>query len=174
MQTGQPQQNSSPPPIQPTGFFTGIKILPVLLGMVIDIVATIMLSTVYYIAFVAEELSEKGLPSEDAMAEYWSSSEGIMASLVIGTLGTAIGGFYAARKAGVLEIKHGALVGVGSILIGMIMQAASEDRIGINEWQMMIAYAAAIPAGALGGAVAEMFRDRAAMKPPTGGGQPGR
>lgn len=172
MQTGQSPHNP-PPPIEPSGFFTGIKIRPVITGVVVDIVATIVLSMLYYFLFVAKEMTEK-VVSEDALAEYWSSSEGVMAGLVIGTLGTAIGGCYAALKAGSLEMKHGALVGVGSILTGIILQSAGHEGTGLDEWQMMIAYAAAIPAGALGGVLAEMLRGTVTNKPPTSGSWPGR
>ena len=174
MQTRQPQPNNPPPPIEPAGFFTGIKIRPVIIGVVADIVATMILSTLYYFVFVAKDLSDKGAISEEALAGYWSSSEGILASLVIGTFGTAIGGFCAARKAGALEMKHGALVGVGSILTGVILQSAGENGPALNEWQLLIAYAAAVPAGALGGSVAEWARGFSTMKPPGGGNWPGR
>ena len=174
MQSPQPQPNNPPPPIEPTGFFTGIKIRPVIIGVVVDIVSTMILSTLYYFVFVAKDLSDKGAISEEAMAEYWSSGEGIMASLVIGTLGTAIGGFYAGRKAGALEMKHGALVGVGSILTGVILQSAGENGAGLNEWQLLVAYAAAIPAGALGGSLAEWARGFSGIKPPGGGNWPQR
>jgi putative membrane protein (TIGR04086 family) len=171
MQSPEPPSHNPPPPIEPTGFFTGIKIRPVIIGIVVDIVATMILSTLYYFVFVVKDLSDKGVISEEVMAEYWSSNEGIMASIVIGTLATAIGGFYAARKAGALEMKHGALVGVGSILTGVILQSAGENGTGLNQWQLLIAYAAAIPAGALGGSVAEWVRGFSPT-PPSGGKWP--
>jgi putative membrane protein (TIGR04086 family) len=169
MQSRPPGVNT-PPPIEPTGFFTGIKIRPVIIGVVVDILATMLLSTLYYFIFVAKDLSDPTAISEEA--QYWSSSEGIMASLVIGTFCTAIGGFYAGRKAGALEMKHGGLVGVGSILIGIVLQSAGENGTGLNQWQMLIAYAAAIPAGALGGSVAEWARGFSPVKPPDGGAWP--
>ena len=43
MQSRPPEANNPPPPIEPTGFFTGIKIRPVIIGIVVDIVATMML-----------------------------------------------------------------------------------------------------------------------------------
>ena len=173
MQSPLPGTNSPPPPIEPTGFFTGIKIRPVIIGVVVDILATMLLSTLYFFIFVAKDLSDPGAISEEALAQYWSTSEGILASLVIGTFGTAIGGFYAGRKAGALEMKHGGLVGLGSILTGIILQSASENGTGFDQWQMLIAYAAAIPAGALGGSVAEWARGLSPVKPPDGGDWPG-
>jgi len=172
MQSRPPGANNPPPPIEPTGFFSGIKIRPVIIGVVVDIVATMMLSTLYYLIFVAKQLSDSGAMSEEALAQYWSSGEGIMASVVIGTLCTGIGGFYAARKAGALEMKHGGLVGLGSILTGIILQSAGENGTGLNQWQMLIAYASAIPAGALGGSVAEWLRGFSPVKPPDGGAWP--
>ena len=172
MQSRPPEANNPPPPIEPTGFFTGIKIRPVIIGVVVDILATMILSTLYYFIFVAKDLSDPGAISEEALAQYWSSSEGIMASLVIGTLGTAIGGYYAGRKAGTLEMKHGGLVGLGSILTGIILQSIGENGTGLDQWQMLIAYAAAIPAGALGGSVAEWARGFSPVKPPDGGAWP--
>ena len=83
----------------------------------------------------------------------------MIASLVLGSLGTLIGGFYAAYKAGSLEMKHGALVGIGSILLGLVLQGAGSDEHVLPEWFMALSFVAAIPAGALGGFFAEMFKE---------------
>jgi hypothetical protein len=70
-------------------------------------------------------------------------------------------------------MKHGGLVGVGSILTGIILQSVGENGTGLDQWQMLIAYAAAIPAGALGGSVAEWARGFSPVKPPDRGAWPG-
>ena len=64
---------------------------------------------------------------EEEAAKYWVSSEGLAAGLLLGSLGTLIGGFYAAYKAGTLEMKHGALVGVVSILVGLFMHSGDSE-----------------------------------------------
>jgi putative membrane protein (TIGR04086 family) len=154
-------QNSPVKPpsrIEPTGFLTGIQFRPILVGVIIDTIATIALTSFYYAFFVAKELSAQG-GAEDAYSQYWTSSEGLIASLVLGSLGTLIGGFYAAYKAGSLEMKHGALVGIGSILLGLALQGAGSDENTLPEWFMALSFAAAIPAGALGGFFAEMVKD---------------
>jgi len=154
-------QNSPVKPpsrIEPTGFLTGIQFRPILVGVIIDTIATIALTSFYYAFFVAKELSAQG-GAEDAYSQYWTSSEGLIASLVLGSLGTLIGGFYAAYKAGSLEMKHGALVGIGSILLGLVLQGAGSDENALPEWFMALSFAAAIPAGALGGFFAEMVKD---------------
>ena len=147
-----------PSRIEPTGFLTGIQFRPILVGVIIDTIATIALTSFYYAFFVAKELSAQG-GAEDAYSQYWTSSEGLIASLVLGSLGTLIGGFYAAYKAGSLEMKHGALVGIGSILLGLVLQGAGSDENALPEWFMALSFAAAIPAGALGGFFAEMVKD---------------
>ncbi|MGZ9220325.1 MAG: TIGR04086 family membrane protein, partial [Candidatus Binatia bacterium] len=74
-----------------------------------------------------------------------------------------IGGFYAAYKAGTLEMKHGALVGVCSIILGLLMQPSGSEN-QTPEWFLALSLAAAIPAGALGGFFAELFSGVAGKK----------
>ncbi|HWP22917.1 MAG TPA: TIGR04086 family membrane protein, partial [Candidatus Binatia bacterium] len=96
----------------------------------------------------------------------------LMMSLILGSLGTVIGGFYAGYKAGTLEMKHGALVGIGSIILGLVLGAGSSDN-PMPEWFMALSFAAAIPAGALGGFFAEMFKGAfGGSRPPGGVGSP--
>jgi putative membrane protein (TIGR04086 family) len=82
----------------------------------------------------------------------------LVTSLLLGSIGTMIGGFYAAYKAGTLEMKHGALVGIGSIILALVFQAIGSER-ELPEWFMALSLVAAIPAGALGGFFAEMFKN---------------
>lgn len=161
-----PRQLSSPPsPIEPTGFFTGIQFRPIIAGVVIDTISTIALTTIYYSFFVVKDLGAQTEAAEDAMAKYWYSADGLIASLLLGSLGTLIGGFYAAYKAGKLEMKHGALVAVGSILLGLLLQTGTQDENAFPEWFMALSFAAAIPAGALGGFFAEMVRSAIGRAP---------
>jgi hypothetical protein len=154
-----PRQVETPPsPLEPVGFFTGVKWRSVVVGVVVDVIVTFAASVLYDMFFVAKELGDKGAPSREALAEYWSSGDGLMAGLLIGLLGTAIGGFYAAYKAGLLEMKHGALVGLGSIIFGLIVQSATEQVVPLPEWYLFAGFAGAIPAGALGGFLAEALR----------------
>ena len=163
-----------PARIEPTGFLTGIQFRPILVGVIVDTIATIALTSCYYAFFVAQELPAQG-GAEEAYSQYWASSDGLIASLVLGSLGTLIGGFYAAYKAGSLEMKHGALVGIGSILLGLVLQGAGSDENTLPEWFMALSFAAAIPAGALGGFFAEMVKGIVGTRghpPPSAGGWP--
>jgi putative membrane protein (TIGR04086 family) len=170
-----PRQTGSPPtPIEPSGFFTGIQIRPVIMGVIVDTIATIALISLYYSLYAAPgRVAGKGVAVEEEAAAFWATSEGLVASLLLGSLGTAIGGFYAAYKAGTLEMKHGALVGVGSIIMGLFLQSGGSEN-QIPEWFMALSFAAAIPAGALGGFFAEMLKGITGGRSSSGMNLPGR
>ncbi len=75
-----PRQVGKPPsPLEPMGFFTGVKWRPVITGVVVDVLVTFAASMLYDIFFVAKDLGDKGAPSKEALGEYWSSGEGLMA-----------------------------------------------------------------------------------------------
>jgi hypothetical protein len=151
-----PQQTSlSPKPIEPTGFFTGIQFRPILTGAVVDYIASFVLAAFYYGFYVAPSSGAAAAFEEEA-AKFWMSSEGLAAGLLLGSLGTLIGGFYAGYKAGNLQMKHGALVAVISIIVGVVMHSGDSES-QFPEWFMALSFAAAVPAGALGGFFAEMF-----------------
>jgi hypothetical protein len=162
-----PRQPEAPAPIEPTGFFTGIQLRQVITGVMLDTIATYVLGALYFTFAVAKGAAT----NEEAIAAYWLTSEGLMASLLLGSLGTAIGGFYAGYKAGRLEMKHGGLVGIGSIIVGLLMELVAAES-ELPEWFIGLSLTAAIPAGVLGGFFAEMFKSA------TGGGgssnSPGR
>jgi putative membrane protein (TIGR04086 family) len=157
-------RRTTPAPIEPTGFFTGIQFRPIISGVVLDTLATIVLVTAYYYGFIAKEMPDPADAGDQAFAQYWQSADGLLMSLLLGSLGTMIGGFYAAYKAGALEMKHGALVGVGSILLNLFFQALGSDH-EMPEWFIATALVAAIPAGALGGFIAEVFRNAVGRGP---------
>src|SRR4029078_8033322 len=102
-----------PARIEPTGFLSGIQFRPILVGVIVDTIATIALTICYYAFFVAQELPAQG-GAEEAYSQYWASSDGLIASLVLGSLGTLIGGLDAAFKPGRLELKQCALVAMVS------------------------------------------------------------
>ena len=169
-----PRQTGAPHlPIEPTGFFTGVQIRPVILGVVVDYIATYAGIYAYFFVYLAKELSKEGEVSGDALTKYMSSNEGLMIGFVIGALGTAVGGFVAARKAGKFEIKHGAFVGLGSLIVSFIELSLQEEVAPVPEWFRFMSVIAVIPAGALGGYFAEVFKGIGAAKPP-GASLPGR
>jgi putative membrane protein (TIGR04086 family) len=150
--------STPPPPIEPTGFFTGVQIRAVIVGVVVDYVATHLAMAAYIFGYLAKELAKQGEFTDEVLQEYMLTTEGLLAALIIGCLCTALGGFIAARRAGVLEIKHGAFVGLGSLIVSFIQQAIQEQSIPLPEWFNFISIVAVIPAGAVGGMLAGALR----------------
>jgi putative membrane protein (TIGR04086 family) len=152
-----PSTGSPPPRIEPTGFFTGVQIVPVIMGVVVDVVVTYLLLGAFVFGYVARKTTDAGEPNQDAVEQYMESTEGLAAALAIGLLGTAVGGFIAARRAGTLQIKHGAFVGVGSLIVSFVQMALQEAPPPMPEWFTFVSVVGIIPAGALGGYVAELL-----------------
>lgn len=159
-----------PPRIEPRGFFTGVKIRPIVAGAVVDYLATYLFTILYLIFFFMKEPMEKGGPSQEAFEravnEMLSSPEGLLALTVIGAFCTVLGGYVAARLAGADEVKHGALVGVVSLVIGALQMSAAGEGYSLPYWYELAAYIVAIPAGALGGYFAQSQKESR----PGGGG----
>jgi putative membrane protein (TIGR04086 family) len=154
-----PKQTGTPPArIEPTGFFTGVQIRPVIVGVVVDYIATQLAMAAFIFGYLAKELSKQGEFTEDALAKYMLTPEGLTAALLIGSLCTALGGFIAAWKAGTLESKHGAFVGLGSLIVSFIQQSMQEQPMQLPEWFNFLSIVAVIPAGALGGYVAGLLK----------------
>src|SRR5437667_10134037 len=131
----EPRQTGAPPsPVHPTGFFTGVQIRPVIIGVVVDYVATSVMIYAYFVVYLANQLSKQGECSSDAITNYMTTTEGLLIGFAIGTLGTAIGGFVAAWKAGNFEIKHGAFVGLGSLIVSFIEELLREQVITLPAW----------------------------------------
>jgi hypothetical protein len=171
----QPDQRSTRDPLQPiepTGFFTGLQIRPIILGIVVDYIVTYAAIYAYFFVYLANELSKRGEVTAETISEYMLSPEGLMIGFAIGALGTALGGFVAGYKAGKLEIKHGGFVGAGSLIVSFIEQALQEEVSQVPEWFRLLSVLAIIPAGALGGYAAEVFKGLAGP-PRSGGRQPG-
>ena len=150
--------NRPPPPIEPTGFFTGVQLRPVIIGVVVDYVATHAAMYAFIFGYLAKELSKNGEVTEEVMFEYMLSPEGLTAALIIGGLCTVLGGFIAGRKAGTLELKHGAFVGLGSLIVSFLEQTVRGGSIPLPEWFVFVSVALVIPEGALGGFIAGWLR----------------
>jgi putative membrane protein (TIGR04086 family) len=163
------RQTSKPPSsIEPTGFFTGVQIRPIIVGVVVDYIATYAGTYAYFFIYLAKELSKQGGVTGEQIAQYMTSPEGLMIGFTIGVLGTAVGGFVAAHKAAKLQIKHGALVGACSLMLSFIEQSLQEESLPLPEWFRFLSVLAIIPAGALGGLVAEALSSGGG-RPPAGG-----
>jgi putative membrane protein (TIGR04086 family) len=158
MSLNQQPQESIPRPLEPRGFFTGVKIRPIIIGAVVDYVATYVLIMLYLIVYYIKDPLEKGLSEEvieKALGQMLSSQEGLLALIVIGAFCTALGGYVAGRLAKAEEVKHGALVGAVSLIVGVLQTGMAEEGSPVPYFYELLGYVLAIPAGALGGSFAQ-------------------
>ena len=152
---------SSPPsPVEPEGFFTGVEIRPLILGVVIDHIATYAMMFAYYFAYIAPNIGAGGELDQEKVTQFMLTSEGLMAGMVIGVLGTMVGGAVAGFKAKRYAAKHGGLVGAGSLVIAFIQQAMAENLLPIPEWYRTLGVILAMPAGAVGGYLASVVKEQ--------------
>ena len=158
MQPGSQRPGNIPHRIEPTGIFTGLKVRPIVVGVVVDYVATYVAMYAWIVIFVSKQLSEQGEFSEETLQNFLRSPEGLLIGFVIGTLCTALGGFVAGRLAKDVEIKHGAIVGVGSLIVSALEQTMSGGGASLPQWYLVVSSLAIVPAGALGGYFAERLK----------------
>lgn len=148
-----------PPPMEPRGFFTGVEIRPIIIGVVVDYLATFGLFIVYLITYLPEEFLKQGELSEEAihkaLNEIMTSPEGLLSLAIIGAFGTALGGYVAGQLAKAQKIKHGALVGFVSLVLGVVLTGMGGGESSVPYWYELLTYIVPIPAGALGGFFAE-------------------
>jgi hypothetical protein len=91
------QPDTPPPPLEPRGFFSGIRVRPVIVGAVVDYVATHILIVLYLFASLGKNggVSEEAL--EEALRDTLASQDGLLNLLLIGVLGTILGGYIDGR-----------------------------------------------------------------------------
>jgi hypothetical protein len=149
-------ESGRPPPIQPTGVFDGLQPGAILIGVVVDNLATFVASALLVSLFATELAREHGgeLP-EEALEPLLASPEFLLASLIVGLLCTVFGAYVGARRAACFFIRHGAWIAVGSAISALVLYASAGQQ-GPRPplWFDMVGFALMIPAGALGGLLA--------------------
>jgi hypothetical protein len=146
-----------PPPIQPTGVFDGLRPGAILIGVVVDNLATFVASSILIGFFAAGLADEHGdeLPAE-ALEPLLASPEFLLASLVVGLLCTVFAGYVGARRAERFFIRHGAWIAVGSAFLALFSYAVfGQPGPRPPLWFDLAGFTLMIPAGALGGLLAD-------------------
>lgn len=77
---------------------------------------------------------------------------------VLGTTCTVFGGFIGAKITGSEEFRHGGWVGAVSLITGVYMEFVSKEVQSYPLWFTVISTAVIIPAGVLGGYLAQMLK----------------
>ena len=135
------------------------------IGIAIDWVATLTASmlVVSFATAIATSRSKSPDSAERYLEQLQSSPDFMLVFLLVGLLCVSLGAFVAARRAGFGEIRHGALVGVGSIALSLAMDGLRQPPEVSHEiwnpvWLNIVGYLLVIPFGALGGMLAERMR----------------
>jgi hypothetical protein len=128
---------------------SGLKVWPIVVGILIDIGGTLGASIAYFAA-VAVVQATRGAAVDEATLTLGLRQLVMMG--IVGLLFTATGGFVAAQMAKTRHLQHGIAVGVGSLCIGLLGELTGADA--TPAWFNAIAYLTTVPAAGLGGYLA--------------------
>lgn len=137
------------------GLVGPIRWRAVAVGVVSDIVSTMILWSVYASALLAEKIEKHG--GIDKIPEQSLSQEELLALGLIGTVGTVVGGYMAGRLAVHQETRHGVAVAVVSLVLGLGFELAAQGAIRLHLWEIPFLILM-IPAGAFGGYLAQWLQ----------------
>ena len=145
-------------PIESGGTFAGLSGSAILLGAFIDIAFTEIAGTLLLLWLAPELASQDEARVSQVLAELAASTSYVAASLALGALGTMLGAFVGARRAGQLHVRHGGWVAVTSQAIGVLLMALlpapSEEVTEYPLWAEAVGWLLVLPAGMTGGALA--------------------
>ena len=154
--------DSKPPQsIEPEGIFTGLSVRAIVLGVVVDSLASFAAGLVLATLFLVPHTGEDGSVDQEALEALATSSEFLLLHLVIGLACTAFGAYVGARRAGDAFVRHGAWIALGSASLALMLYAAQPpgaERVPL--WLDISRFALLLPAGVLGGALAGFVQRR--------------
>jgi hypothetical protein len=144
-------------PIEPEGIFDGLSGTAILLGAFIDIVFTYIAGTLLLLWLAPELTSHDREQMRKVLTELAASTSYVAANVALGALGTMIGAFVGARRAGLLHVRHGGWIAVTSTAVGtllMLLEPPARDAAEIPSWAQITSWLLILPAGVIGGALA--------------------
>lgn len=157
-------------PIEPEGLFDGLRLVPILLGALIDHLATLLASGLL-LGAVAPEIASGTLTQETA-DRLSASLPFLLGTLLIGALCTVFAAFLGARMAGRLFVSHGGWIAVTGTLFSLVYlipgpdpAAASGPEIALPLWIEALAWLLILPAGIAGGLLARAVSGGASDPP---------
>lgn len=151
-------QSRRPPSIEPTGIFEGISPGAIVLGVIVDTVATIISGFALLFVFGRSVIGKSGGDVPDnAFDAIVTSPSFLLASLVVGILCTILGAFVGARRAACHHVRHGAWIAVGSAVVSLVSYATSAQGEPNPLWFDIVGFTLIIPAGVAGGLLAQYW-----------------
>ncbi len=139
-------------PVAPEGVLDGINLRSVVLGVVVDHVASFVFGTALLMVLATDDIGS----SDDAVAQaaleaVITSPEFALSALIGGSICTVLAAFVGARHAGARHLRHGAWIAAGSAALALAFYPASEAI----TWLDWVGWALIVPAGLFGGALAQ-------------------
>ncbi len=150
-------------PAAPESPFGGLSYRAVALGVVVDHVASLVYGTALTLVLASDEIASSDEAVAKAALEAVAVSPAfVLSALVGGTICTVLAAFIGARYAGDHFRRHGAWIAAGSAGIALLWFPAREAM----SWLDWAGLFFIIPAGILGGALAEWSEAAEADSPP--------
>lgn len=146
-----------PGSIEPQGMFEGLRPGPILVGAVVDNIATLFSFAILVVWLgYPETLNPDQEAANRAIEASMSSPEFLLGTLILGFACTVLGGYVGARRAGRLHLRHGGWVAVISAALGLVFYVLPSEGPGLAVplWHDVAGWVLLIPAGLLGGAIA--------------------
>jgi hypothetical protein len=139
---------------------SGISIKAIAIGLALDIggtfAATMLFVMMYSVALLAQGVGEAALQERmTSDPTYW------VASMILGLVFVAAGGYVTGRIAQAREVTHAALMAFATMVIGLVFLFGTET-ITIPEWYLPLSFGLTMPAALAGGYVAARRRARRA------------
>jgi predicted MFS family arabinose efflux permease len=144
-------------PIEPEGMFDGLSASAILLGAFVDIATTMIAVSLFVLWLAPDVMSPDQAVSRKALAESQATAIYVTGNVVLGALGTVLGAFVGARRAGRLHVRHGGWIAVTSTAIGFVLtllSAPAQVDTASPLWAETLAWLLILPAGISGGALA--------------------
>jgi putative membrane protein (TIGR04086 family) len=144
-------------PIEPEGTFDGLSVSAILLGAFVDVVATTIAASLLLLWLAPDVMSKDPAVSRKALEACHGTPAWVAGNLVLGALGTVVGAFVGARRAGQLQVRHGGWIAVTSTAITFLLSLVSEPapvETASPVWADVLAWLLILPAGMTGGALA--------------------
>lgn len=132
-----------------------VQIRAVAAGVAVD-----WLGTSIFVAFVWIVLGFSGAVDESEVQGLVDSTGFLLFGTIVGMLFTTAGGCVAGFMAAGEEVKHAAVTGTISLILGILMMVTStgEAHPGTPMWYQLISFVVPVPAAIGGGLLARRFR----------------
>jgi hypothetical protein len=143
--------NESRGPVTPEGVFDGLRPRAIALGIIVDLVATVIFGTALTLVLASDDIaSDDDAVAESALEQAVTSPQFAVTAAIGGTICTVLGAFVGARHAGVHYLRHGAWIAAGTAAVALLTSPAAHSL----SWLDWLGWLFVLPAGLLGGALA--------------------